>query len=141
MCTCDPISCRVQYKEAFELGIREFNNGQFFECHDTFEEIWHDLRGEKRRFVQGLIHSAVAVFHAGRENYRGAESQLMKALDKLGPYESPCVGVDLDGLRSDLNLLLDSIRNGMDAGAPHLDRSLIPTIRYSYDPVGMTALE
>jgi len=130
----------VQYQKAFEQGIEEFNSERFFECHDTFEEIWQDLRGEKKRFVQGLIHSAVGIFHATRENYRGAESQLSKALDKLDPYRPDCLGVNVESLVSELTTLLDSIRRGVADGAPSLNRSLIPTIAYTADVEEMEQL-
>lgn len=130
----------MEYQKAFEQGIEEFNTELFFECHDTFEEIWQDLRGEKKRFVQGLIHSAVGIFHATRDNYRGAESQLSKALDKLDPYRPQCLGVDVEMLVSEVRALLDSIRQGVLNGDPKLDRSLIPMIAYSADIEEMAQL-
>ena len=38
---------RLSEEEAFSLreGIREFNEGYYFEAHDTLEEAWHGIRG------------------------------------------------------------------------------------------------
>lgn len=35
-------------------GIREFNEGKFFEAHDSFEEIWQGYRDPDREFLQAL---------------------------------------------------------------------------------------
>ena len=46
-------------------GIRYFNECDFFESHETWEELWTEYRGEARRFYQGLIQVAVALHHFG----------------------------------------------------------------------------
>ena len=121
-------------REQFELGIAEFNDGMFFECHDTFEALWMEQRGESKRFLQGLIQGAVGVFHATRGNLAGAESQLSKSLAKLGEYQSPYLGVDVEALRTGLQALYRSVSDGRNGGDERIDLNLIPTIVYSYDP-------
>ena len=74
-------------KEAFEEGVRLFNEGKYFECHDLFEEIWMIEDGPDSEFFRALIHLAVGCYHMKNGNYRGAKSQLIKGTRKLKPYE------------------------------------------------------
>lgn len=122
----------MEYREQFELGIAEFNAGQFFECHDTFEELWMDERGERKRFLQGLIQGAVGIFHATRCNFTGAYSQLTKSLDKLTGFPAHYHGIDVDALRRGLEGVRDQIRDSVARGEPALDLAIIPKI--IYDP-------
>ncbi len=73
--------------EKFLEGIRLFNEGKFFECHDLFEEIWMSEEGSDAEFFRALIHCAVGCYHLRNGNYRGAKSQLIKGIRKLQPYE------------------------------------------------------
>src|SRR5204862_3513477 len=55
-------------------GIELFNDHEFFEAHETWEEIWHMAYGLKHQFYQGLIQCAVALEHYLRSNPRGVMS-------------------------------------------------------------------
>ena len=84
--------------ELFDRGIEEFNRGEYFEAHDTWEELWRDTRSEQRLFYQGLIQAAVGLYHLSCRNLNGAERQLGKAIEKLGRYPSAHHGIDTQGL-------------------------------------------
>ena len=51
------------HRDQFLKGIELFNQEQFYECHDTLEEIWLEETGEERGFLQGMIQVAVAFHH------------------------------------------------------------------------------
>jgi len=134
----------MRYLEQYERGIVEFNEGRFFECHDTLEELWMDERGERRRFLQGLIQGAVGLFHATGGNFTGANSQLTKALAKLDEYPPHFLGVDVASLRGGLRGALSEIRRRIALGEAtaltELDPALIPAIDYTFDPASMSDL-
>ncbi|MEO5928496.1 MAG: DUF309 domain-containing protein [Candidatus Kapaibacterium sp.] len=130
----------MSYRNQFELGIAEFNEGRYFECHDTFEDLWMQERGERKRFLQGLIQGSVGVFHATRHNYTGAESQLTKSLTKLVEYPDMFLGIDVGGFRKGLEAFREFIRRSMASGNPTYDPDLIPHMNYSYDPATMSDL-
>ena len=94
----------------FERGVQEFNAGLFFECHDTLEEIWRGTRGPARDFLQGLIQISVGLYHLDNRNLLGGRSQLEKGLRKLEPYGSEYLGVEVEGLRREVNVWLERIR-------------------------------
>jgi uncharacterized protein len=133
------ISSAVEYRKEFELGVTEFNSGQFFECHDTFEHLWMEQRGERKRFIQGLIQAAVGIFHASRNNFRGANSQLTKGMAKLAEFRPRYLGIDVEKLYNDLIPLHRSVQtillNGEEGS---VDIALIPTIDYRYDSESMS---
>jgi predicted metal-dependent hydrolase len=69
--------------DSFERGVALFNRGDFFACHEVWEELWLRSTGAEKIFYQGLIQTAVAILHAERGNSRGASSTWRKAHAKL----------------------------------------------------------
>jgi uncharacterized protein len=69
--------------DTFERGLALFNRGDFFACHEVWEELWLRSVGAEKLFYQGLIQAAVALRHAERGNLRGAASTWRKARVKL----------------------------------------------------------
>jgi predicted metal-dependent hydrolase len=90
----------TEERETFRRGVAEFNDGLFFECHDTLEELWSGLRGPSRDFFQGLIQVAVAFHHVGNGNAPGAASMIARALSRFQAYPSRYFGFDLDAQRA-----------------------------------------
>ena len=99
-------------EDSFARGIRLFNEGQYFDCHEVLEEIWTPERGPRRLFLQSLIHVAVGLYHHERSNRVGAERQLRKALRKLAPYLPAYEGVDTARLHADARACLDRVLRG-----------------------------
>jgi len=123
----------MEFREQFELGIDEFNRGRYFECHDTFEGLWMEEHGERRRFLQGLIQAAVGIFHSTRNNTAGAESQLSKSLAKLAEVPDRYLGIDVFSLRRELERFRDTHRERIARAEPGFDPSVAPRIKYTYD--------
>jgi predicted metal-dependent hydrolase len=123
----------VSYREQFELGVAEFNSGDFFACHDTFEDLWMEQRGERRLFLQGLIQSAVGLFHCMSGNARGAYSQLSKAIEKLEGYRPAFEGVSVDSFVDALARLREEVAAGLAEDSFQFDPGLVPSIEYRPD--------
>ena len=96
-----------------ERGIALFNHGEYFECHEVLEEAWTPERGERRLFLQSLIHMAVGFYHSQRGNPAGAMRQLRKGLRKLGGYLPACERIDTARLERDVRLVLEKIEGGV----------------------------
>ena len=94
-------------------GVRLFNEGEFYACHDALEELWTDTLGPERGFYQGLIQSAVALFHFGNGNLGGARRMYFSACNYLEPYRPAYYGIDLERFLSDLR---ECFRDLIDAG-------------------------
>ena len=61
-------------KKLYLDGIHLFNTHEYFEAHETWEDIWHMAYGLKHEFYQGMIQAAVALEHYRRSNPRGVVS-------------------------------------------------------------------
>jgi predicted metal-dependent hydrolase len=77
-------------------GIRYFNACDFFEAHETWEELWTEYRGPARRFYQGLIQAAVALHHFGNGNIRGAKKVYESSRAYLNDYRPAYLGLNLE---------------------------------------------
>ena len=84
---------------ALRQGVREFNDGYFFECHDTLEEAWSGIRGPARDFFQGLIQVSVGFYHWRNGNAGGAATLLKRGLGRLSRYGTSYCGLELASLR------------------------------------------
>jgi len=88
--------------DLFERGLALFNAGEFFACHEVWEELWLWSAGAEKLFYQGLIQAAVAILHAERGNLSGAASTWRKARAKLGALPAVHMGIALGEFRDEL---------------------------------------
>lgn len=127
-----------EYPKLYLEGIRLFNEREFFECHDAIEELWTDTHTAERRFLQGLIQAAVALYHFGNENLGGARKMYHAAVEKLRPYAPHYWGLDLDKFLADLRFCFEDLLQaggGYPAGIT-LREDRIPRIEFRPEPNG-----
>ena len=86
------------YHPLFLEGIEQFNRCEFFEAHDTWEELWQEYSGPDREFYQGLIQVAVCLHHFGNGNCRGAKKLYLSSRGYLEAYGALHHGVNLQQL-------------------------------------------
>ena len=87
-------------KRKFQQGLEQFNRGEFFASHETWEEIWLKVPQHEKPFLQGIIQVAAAFHHFQRSNYEGCASLLAEGLRKLEGYSATHGGLALEPLRS-----------------------------------------
>jgi uncharacterized protein len=115
-------------------GIAQFNARQFYECHETLEEIWLSERGQIRTLYQGILQVGVAFYHLSRQNFRGATSLFETGIAYLRPFVPKCMGVDVQKLVDDaIRAYAELLRLGKEHLAD-FDEALIPRIRYEETP-------
>lgn len=90
--------CHDAPPPALLKGIEEFNRGEFFEQHETLEEIWIDEDDPIRYLYQGMLQIGVGFYHRRRNNYRGAHLLLERGAGYLRPFRPACLGVDVEAL-------------------------------------------
>jgi uncharacterized protein len=121
------LSARAQ----FEKGVELFNSRNFFECHDTIEELWMEWRENDRSFFQGLIQVAVGFYHLENRNYKGARSQLSKGLAKLQQYQPAHFGVEVESFVIETAKCLRWVEDQEPgSGARQFDERMLPTLRW-----------
>lgn len=84
------------YDPLYLKGIVYFNDCDFFEAHETWEELWTEYRGSGRKYYQGLIQAAVALHHFGNGNIRGAKKVYVTSRRYLAEYVPRYEGLDLE---------------------------------------------
>ncbi len=110
-------------------ALGEFNRGEWFECHETLEDLWVGEEGEVRDFYQGLLQVAVALHHWRKGNFGGAVRVLEGGTAYLLRVRPACQRIDVAGLVAAAIRMREAlITLGPDRMAD-LDQGLIPKLR------------
>lgn len=91
-------ACREGPPDGLLQGIEEFNQGLFFECHETLEDLWVAEPRDIRRLYQGILQISVAFHHLRAGRYRPVVSLLRRGSGYLRPFTPHCQGVDVEHL-------------------------------------------
>lgn len=126
--------CEQSPPGQFLLAIRQFNNRQWFDCHETIEELWIGEEGEIRDFLQGALQIAVALHHWRNGNHGGAVSLLASGVRYLERVSAVCFWVDVTALIADANRLRAALELLGKQSMADLDQALIPLIRTVSNP-------
>jgi predicted metal-dependent hydrolase len=117
----------------FTLAERLHNEGEYYEAHEAWEQIWaNEANDDWRIFVQGLIQ-VTSAFHKlfFQREPRGAARLLERGLDKLDKYPPDYLGVALAPFR-DASRALIPLMSPLEPKSPaidQLDRALVPRLR------------
>lgn len=114
----------------FYRALDEFNDGYFFESHETLEDLWLVAPWPERQLFQGVIQLAAAFVHFFRGEYPGTIKLLDAAVEKLRAFQPERLGVDLAALATDV----ERCRTDLAALGPERlqewDPSRIPVMRF-----------
>ncbi|MEA5533518.1 DUF309 domain-containing protein [Crocosphaera sp. XPORK-15E] len=92
--------------DAFLQGIKQFNQGEFYACHDTLEAIWLEAAELDKRFYQGVLQVAVGCYHLENHNWRGAVILLGEGVRRLVDYQPEYETIDVTKLLEESQALL-----------------------------------
>jgi hypothetical protein len=87
--------------ESARLAITQFNAGEYFEQHESFEHAWRAEPGPVRQLYQGLLLIGVAFLQIQRRNETGARKTFQRARQYLVALPDICQGVDIARFRAD----------------------------------------
>ena len=113
-----------------QQAIDLFNTGQYFPCHDVFEDYWSELTCAEKSLFQGLIQAAVALFHFEEGNLGGALRMYNSSRMRLLGFRDGAAGIDVARLLRDMQLCFQELCQP-HAGYPfhvRLDPALVPQI-------------
>lgn len=108
--------------EEFWQGIEQFNQGEFYACHDTLEAIWIEAPVIDKKFYQGILQIAVGLYHLGNYNWRGAVILMGEGLNRLSDYQPEYGGIEVEQLIEDVSALLSEIQA---AGQDRVDQIVL----------------
>ncbi len=109
-------------------GIEQFNRGEFFEQHETLEELWRAEPDDVRYLYQGILQVGVGFLHLSRGNYRGAVSLLQTGLDKLQWFLPACQTVDVARLVDETSRSLARLLELGPERIGELDAQFVPQV-------------
>ncbi|MFN0095173.1 MAG: DUF309 domain-containing protein [Dehalococcoidia bacterium] len=122
-----------------QVACDQFNRGQYYECHETLEEIWQEEPGEVRDLYKGLIQLAAAFVHLSRANYVGAERLLRTSREYLTPYAPAALGFDIAGLSGSAGEVYATLTALGPDGADRFDLRTAPVWRLDEASIGASA--
>lgn len=91
--------------ERFKQGLRLFNEGKFFECHDVIEALWLETdRGDPcRDLYKGVIQAAASLYQYQRGILSGAKALLQTSTSHLKKYAPVALGLNVQKLMDDMS--------------------------------------
>lgn len=128
-----------EFPEQYREGLRLFNEEEFFECHDVLEELWAESSGPERKFLQGLIQAAIALFHFGNENFGGAKKLYLSSRNYLDQFGEEYMGIRLAQFLRDFQGCFQELLDNTEAypTTVAIQDELVPKIQYvTEEPVG-----
>ncbi|MFM9011036.1 MAG: DUF309 domain-containing protein [Planctomycetota bacterium] len=124
-----------EYEPQYLAGIEKINEFDYYESLAFWEVLWTEDRGPSRKFYQGLIKAAVALYHFGNGNIRGARKLHGSVHGYLEPYAPRHLGLDLIAFLADFDrCLADVAASTEDYPAIELNPDLLPEIHLDPPP-------
>jgi uncharacterized protein len=122
-------ACAEPSPQGLLRGIKQFNRGEFFECHETLERLWLQERRPVRELYQGILQVGVGFYHLKRGNYRGGLLTLDRGLGRLRPLPPICQGVAVGQLVAEAEQVrIEVVARGPD-GLNRLAEVTLPHVR------------
>jgi predicted metal-dependent hydrolase len=126
----EPWSCDETPPDLFYVGLEQFNAGQFFEQHESLEEIWAAEPRLIRRLYQGILKIGVGFYKLRLGNYRGTVNHINGGIAYLRLFPATCLGVDVARLIREAEAVRDRV---IELGPDRLhefDLSTLPKVHY-----------
>ena len=94
----NPESFTAENVPSLQRGVDEFNQGEFYACHDTLEAVWMAAENAEKPFYQGILQISVAFYHLGNLNWRGGAILLGEGMSRLRKFEPDHEQVNVEAL-------------------------------------------
>lgn len=109
-------------------GIEQFNRGEFFEQHETLEELWRAEPRSVRDLYQGILQIGVAFHHLRRNNFHGTVYMLTRGPMYLRRVPDRCQQVDVAALRAAAAQALEAVQALGATRLGEFDWTLVPRV-------------
>jgi len=109
-------------------GIEQFNRGEFFEQHETLEDLWRQETRDVRYLYQGILQVGVGMYQIQRQNHHGAVYMMTRGPSYLQPFSPTCQSVDVAGLLEQASRILKEINKLDPKALDQFDWSLRPHV-------------
>jgi predicted metal-dependent hydrolase len=120
--------CRAAPSPLLLKAIHEFNAGEFFDQHETLEDMWRAETDEIRFLYQGILHVGVGFYHLQKGNFHGAVTKLGTGTQLLTHFEPSCMRVDVRRLVAEASAAREQLIGLGEARMSEFDPRLIPHV-------------
>ncbi len=121
--------------DGFWYGVQQFNQQEFYACHDTLEALWMDSMEPEKKFYQGVLQIAVGLYHLTNQNWRGAVMLMGEGIYRLDYYRPNYSGINVEQLFTQTSALLTKLQQGGPEKLTDCGQIDIPTIQKLKDIV------
>lgn len=94
----------------FWQGVEQFNQREFYACHDTLEALWMESMEPQKRFYQGILQIAVGLYHLSNQNRRGAVMLMGEGIRRLDYYQPEYSGINVEKLMMQTSAILQQLQ-------------------------------
>lgn len=109
----------------FTLGVDQFNQQHFYDCHETLEAFWKNQAMPEKELTQGIIQIAVGQYHLGRGNVKGALKLLVRGNGRVQKFLPACMGLNLVPLHQLVAANIELLESGCSFDDPRLTIPII----------------
>jgi hypothetical protein len=113
-------------------GIEEFNRQEYYECHETLEDLWMAEDRPIRQLYQGILQIGVAFYHLRALRYRPVVTLLDRGSGYLTRFAPTCMGVEIAKLLDDVACCQAEVETLGPERLNEFDWSLVPKIEIRY---------
>lgn len=121
--------CAASPSGALLRAFGEFNRGDWFECHETLEDLWTGSEDECRWFYQGMLQIAIALLHWRNGNYRGSVVLLASGVEYLQRVNPVCQRIEVAILIDEAICFREELTRLGPERMAELPESLLPKLR------------
>ena len=126
----EPWSCDEVPPPLFYIGLEQFNRGEYFEQHESLEEIWILEPRPLRYLYQGILKIGVGFYKLRLGNYRGTVNHINGGIAYLEPFGEQCLGVDVARLIREAAEVRDQVVQLGPERIDEFDLSSLPLVHY-----------
>ena len=97
-------------QDSLALGIEQFNQQNFYACHDTLEAVWLQCDPADKNFYQGILQIAVAHYHLSNHNWQGCVTLLGEGIRRLKAFRPAYQSINIESLLQESSFLLSALQ-------------------------------
>lgn len=122
-------------RHGWQEGLRLFNEGQYFEAHDAWEEIWHRVSDKRReQFYRAIIQAAVTLELLRRGRAVGVRQVFVSSTELFEGLPQVFMGVDIPAFIAKLRHAIEPVIADLETRTTRIDPSRLFEIELAYDP-------
>lgn len=126
---------REEERRIWLEGLQHFNDGQFFEAHDTWEEVWNRVRDKRReQFYRAIIQSAVTLELLRRGRAVGVRQVFVSSSELFEGLPDVFMGLDIPAFLARLRNAIEPVIDDLETRTTQIEPARLFKIELGYDP-------